>query len=151
MPSMTHFEVCRKNLDGLKKSIGKLISTLSGHSRLLWKPKFHGRFQWAKCQLDQICYLGTDQERRQALETLLLDLFETYRRILSRINKSMQRRLVERVFKMAGVRQQLIDFEWGQGCSGDCYQRMHSDWRRHSRRGKHPFWCSSLVALNQKK
>ena len=46
------------------------------------------RFQWAKCQLDYLCLLSTDKERRKALETLPKDLFETYKRILDRVNDS---------------------------------------------------------------
>lgn len=47
------------------------------------------------------CTLSTDKERRKALETLPLDLFETYRRILSRVSRSTRgnRRMVERTLR----------------------------------------------------
>ncbi|KUJ10376.1 ankyrin [Mollisia scopiformis] len=60
--------------------------------------KANGMFQWAKCQLDHICMLSTDKERRRALDTLPKDLFETYRRILLRVANSTEsnKRLVKR-------------------------------------------------------
>ncbi|KAH7391522.1 ankyrin repeat-containing domain protein [Cadophora sp. MPI-SDFR-AT-0126] len=63
--------------------------------------KANGMFQWAKCQLDYLCTLSTDKERRSALETLPADLFETYTRILNRVVKSTpgNRRLVERTLR----------------------------------------------------
>lgn len=48
--------------------------------------KVKHRFQWAKCQIDQICLLTNDKQRRKALETLPRDLFETYQRILERVD-----------------------------------------------------------------
>ncbi|KAG4441778.1 hypothetical protein IFR05_002769 [Cadophora sp. M221] len=63
--------------------------------------KANGMFQWAKCQLDYLCTLSTDKERRRALETLPADLFETYTRILNRVANSTpgNRRLVERTLR----------------------------------------------------
>jgi hypothetical protein len=45
--------------------------------------------------------LSTDKERRKALETLPKDLFETYRRILDRVNNSTagNQRLVEKTLR----------------------------------------------------
>jgi hypothetical protein len=45
--------------------------------------------------------LSTDKERRKALKTLPKDLFETYRRILDRVNNSTlgNQRLVEKTLR----------------------------------------------------
>lgn len=63
--------------------------------------KANGMFQWAKCQLDYLCLLKNDKERRNALDTLPKDLFETYRRILDRVNNSTpgNRSLVQRTLR----------------------------------------------------
>jgi hypothetical protein len=63
--------------------------------------KANGMFQWAKCQLDYLCLLNNDKERRNALDTLPKDLFETYRRILNRVNNSTpgNRSLVQRTLR----------------------------------------------------
>ncbi len=45
------------------------------------------RFQWVKCQLDELAELRTIKEMRQALKSLPTDLHETYQRILSRVNR----------------------------------------------------------------
>lgn len=45
------------------------------------------RFRWVSCQLDHLCELTSDSQRRQALEKLPETLHETYERILLRIKK----------------------------------------------------------------
>ena len=44
------------------------------------------RFRWVSCQLDYLCELSSDAERRKALSTLPPTLDETYKRIFQRIN-----------------------------------------------------------------
>ena len=63
--------------------------------------KANGMFQWAKCQLNYLCLLNNDKERKNALDTLPKDLFETYRRILNRVNNSTpgNRSLVQRTLR----------------------------------------------------
>ncbi|KAH7123881.1 hypothetical protein B0J11DRAFT_324253 [Dendryphion nanum] len=46
-----------------------------------------GMFRWVSCQLDFLCELPTDSERRRALGKLPESLSETYERILLRIKK----------------------------------------------------------------
>jgi hypothetical protein len=54
--------------------------------------------------------LSTDKERRKALETLPKDLFETYRRILDRVNNSTvgNQRLVEKTLRWIVFSQQRL-------------------------------------------
>lgn len=63
--------------------------------------KARGMFQWAKCQLDHLCLLTTDRERRKALDSLPKDLFETYKRILDRVNNASEstKSLVEKTLR----------------------------------------------------
>ncbi|CAO2651335.1 Nn.00g096320.m01.CDS01 [Neocucurbitaria sp. VM-36] len=49
--------------------------------------KAGGMFRWVACQLDHLCDLATDSQRRKALKELPKDLKETYERILLRIKK----------------------------------------------------------------
>src|SRR2546421_700386 len=44
------------------------------------------RFRWVTCQIDFLCTLANDRERREALEKLPPTLPETYERILQRAN-----------------------------------------------------------------
>jgi hypothetical protein len=50
---------------------------------------FEIRFQWVKCQLDYLCCLPNDAERRKALKELSPDLPATYVRILERLDRSL--------------------------------------------------------------
>ena len=54
--------------------------------------------------------LSTDKERRKALETLPKDLFETYKRILDRVNNSTvgNQRLVEKTLRWIVFSQQRL-------------------------------------------
>lgn len=63
--------------------------------------KANGMFQRAKCQLDHLCLLNNDRDRRKALDTLPKDLFKTYRRILDRVSDSTpgNRSLVKRTLR----------------------------------------------------
>src|SRR5437667_1242399 len=47
------------------------------------------RFQWVKCQLDYLCCLPNDAERRKALKELPPDLPPTYVRILERLDRTL--------------------------------------------------------------
>ncbi|KAF3931442.1 Ankyrin-3 [Dactylella cylindrospora] len=59
----------------------------------------HGMFQWVVCQLDTLCELGSDKERKDALDNLPAGLHATYQRILERVvsgktgGKKIQERL----------------------------------------------------------
>ncbi|KAF7958419.1 hypothetical protein EAE96_001967 [Botrytis aclada] len=57
-----------------------------------------GMFRWVTCQLDRLCNLDTPRGIRRALNSLPPTLFETYERILDRINLSSDetRELVRR-------------------------------------------------------
>ncbi|PVH94333.1 ankyrin [Periconia macrospinosa] len=58
----------------------------------------NGMFRWVSCQLDELCDLPTDAMRRKALTQLPKTLYETYDRILMRINqqaKPMVRRTLQ--------------------------------------------------------
>ncbi|KAF2260870.1 ankyrin [Lojkania enalia] len=60
-----------------------------------------GMFRWVTCQIDYLCELLNDRERRQALASLPPDLNATYERILGRLNDrdpSIQR-IVRRTLK----------------------------------------------------
>jgi ankyrin repeat protein len=59
------------------------------------------RFRWVACQLDHLCSLTSDRDRRLALRTLPPTLASTYDRILERLNKKSESacRLVDRVLK----------------------------------------------------
>ncbi|KAK4217524.1 hypothetical protein QBC37DRAFT_479716 [Rhypophila decipiens] len=46
-----------------------------------------GMFRWVTCQLDYLCELPRDRDRRQALKSLPPTLNETYERILERVEK----------------------------------------------------------------
>lgn len=46
------------------------------------------RFRWVSCQMDLLCELPTDADRRSALRSLPPTLNATYERILRRVNKS---------------------------------------------------------------
>ncbi|KAI7765087.1 hypothetical protein LZL87_005800 [Fusarium oxysporum] len=48
--------------------------------------KTDGMFRWVVCQLDYLCNCAHDQERREALTKLPLDLPESYRRLLERVS-----------------------------------------------------------------
>lgn len=56
------------------------------------------RFRWVTCQLDYLCELPRDKDRRQALKSLPPTLDETYERILQRVEKKDHtiRKLVQR-------------------------------------------------------
>jgi hypothetical protein len=56
---------------------------LSVRSRILADT---ARFRWVSCQLDHICELHNDRERRNALDSLPPTLPKTYERILARVN-----------------------------------------------------------------
>ncbi|KAI0440894.1 hypothetical protein F4803DRAFT_552616 [Xylaria telfairii] len=45
------------------------------------------RFRWVACQIDFMCELPTDAARRNALKALPPTLFETYERMLHRVNQ----------------------------------------------------------------
>lgn len=64
-----------------------------------------GMFRWVVCQLDYLCELPRDKDRRQALTSLPPTLNETYRRILERVDKrgSSVRRLVQRCLQFIGA------------------------------------------------
>ncbi|CAI4214336.1 unnamed protein product [Parascedosporium putredinis] len=47
--------------------------------------KARGMFRWVACQLDYLCELSTDRQRREAMKSLPPTLPETYIRILERI------------------------------------------------------------------
>ncbi|PSN59505.1 ankyrin [Corynespora cassiicola Philippines] len=51
--------------------------------------KAQGMFQWVSCQLDYLCSLPTDRDRRKSIDKLPKDLDETYTRILLRIDKPL--------------------------------------------------------------
>lgn len=59
------------------------------------------RFRWVTCQIDYLCALPTDSERRKALESLPPDLKSTYKRILRRLQSQpvCTQRLVRRTLK----------------------------------------------------
>ena len=61
----------------------------------------YARFRWVACQLDYLCQLSTDGACRKALYTLPPTLFETYERILTRVNETCEENqlLVERVLR----------------------------------------------------
>ena len=46
------------------------------------------RFRWVACQIDYICELSSDKERREALDSLPPTLPKTYERILAVVSKS---------------------------------------------------------------
>jgi hypothetical protein len=46
-----------------------------------------GRFRWVSCQVDHLCELHTDAQRRKALEELPETLAKTYERILIRMKR----------------------------------------------------------------
>ena len=48
--------------------------------------KAQGMFRWVVCQLDYLCELNSDKERREALDSLPPNLTLTYKRILTRVN-----------------------------------------------------------------
>ncbi|KAM7191730.1 Ankyrin repeat-containing domain protein [Naviculisporaceae sp. PSN 640] len=60
-----------------------------------------GMFRWVTCQLDYLCELPRDKDRRQALKTLPPTLNETYERILQRVEKKDPsiRKLVRRTLE----------------------------------------------------
>jgi hypothetical protein len=43
------------------------------------------RFRWVTCQLDHLCELSSDAQRRKAIHELPATLNETYERILARV------------------------------------------------------------------
>ncbi|KAI1735311.1 ankyrin repeat-containing domain protein [Xylaria scruposa] len=47
----------------------------------------NGMFRWVACQIDFMCELPTDAARRNALKSLPPTLFETYERMLHRVNQ----------------------------------------------------------------
>ncbi|MCJ1242962.1 hypothetical protein MMC30_000158 [Trapelia coarctata] len=49
--------------------------------------KADGMFRWVSCQIDHLCELHSDRERRKALDSLPPTLPKTYERILRRVNK----------------------------------------------------------------
>ncbi|RSL60781.1 hypothetical protein CEP54_006626, partial [Fusarium duplospermum] len=57
-----------------------------------------GMFRWVACQLDALCKLRRDRDRRKALKKLPPTLFDTYERILAGINDSLEenKQLVQR-------------------------------------------------------
>ncbi|RSL72193.1 hypothetical protein CEP53_001180 [Fusarium sp. AF-6] len=57
-----------------------------------------GMFRWVACQLDTLCKLPRDRDRRKALDKLPPTLFDTYERILAGVNESLEanKQLVQR-------------------------------------------------------
>ncbi|KAF2686819.1 ankyrin [Lentithecium fluviatile CBS 122367] len=58
--------------------------------------KAQGMFRWVSCQLDHLCELPTDKERRSALDKLPVTLHGTYDRLLMRIKEPTMVSLVQR-------------------------------------------------------
>ncbi|KAF2235009.1 hypothetical protein EV356DRAFT_133209 [Viridothelium virens] len=60
-----------------------------------------GMFRWVACQMDFLCELPTDASRRTALQSLPPTLFETYERILERINRKniYSQRIVQKALR----------------------------------------------------
>lgn len=83
---------------------GMLVSPFSETYR---KPKahFHSRFRWVTCQLDYLCDLRTNRERREALESLPPTLQDTYQRLLQRVLMAgpTATRLVQKVLHWTAV------------------------------------------------
>ncbi|KAL9119191.1 MAG: hypothetical protein Q9187_004254, partial [Circinaria calcarea] len=50
--------------------------------------KADGMFRWVACQIDYMCELSSDKERREALDSLPPTLPKTYERILRVVNKN---------------------------------------------------------------
>ncbi|KAK4445363.1 hypothetical protein QBC34DRAFT_472647 [Podospora aff. communis PSN243] len=70
-----------------------------------------GMFRWVALQLDYLCELPRDKDRRKALQSLPPSLDETYRRILDRIDaKGVEiRRLVQRCLTFVAVTDGLLE------------------------------------------
>lgn len=110
------------------------------------------RFQWAKCQLDYLCTLSTDKERRSALETLPADLFETYTRILNRVARSTpgNRRLVERTLRWIKFAHYPMKIEAIATAVAVEIGSRSIDEDDISDRDSILKWCSSLVTHDEK-
>ncbi|KAK0118289.1 hypothetical protein ONS95_012585 [Cadophora gregata] len=113
--------------------------------------KANGMFQWAKCQLDYLCTLSTDKERRRALETLPADLFETYTRILNRVAKSTagNRRLVERTLRWIHLAQFPLHVDTIATAVAVEIGSRSIDEDDISDQDSILKWCSSLVTKNE--
>jgi hypothetical protein len=65
------------------------VHCLSHGSKSVADSVFEIRFQWVKYQLDYLCCLLNDAERRKALKELPPDLPATYVRILERLDRTL--------------------------------------------------------------
>jgi len=57
------------------------------------------RFRWVACQMDYLCELNNDDDRRKALHELPRGLPATYERILERIKLKQNQELVKRTLR----------------------------------------------------
>ncbi|TEY71202.1 hypothetical protein BOTCAL_0099g00290 [Botryotinia calthae] len=91
-----HSELARRLKDESLILINKSLKQEIAH-RLVNDAE--GMFRWVVCQFDHLCELNSDKAIREALQSLPPTLFETYERILDRVNSksSDTKRLVRRV------------------------------------------------------
>ena len=107
-------------------------------------------FRWVACQIDYLCELNNDRERREALDSLPPTLSETYERILTRVNtsNSSNQRIVQRALRwIAYAREPLSLSALAEAISlevGDNYLDPEAivDTSAIIK------WCSSLVQLS---
>ena len=134
--------LCRKQMEC------KLSRSQSWNRRYL----IFSRFQWAKCQLDHLCLLSTDRERRKALETLPKDLFETYRRILYRVNDSTagNQRLVEKALRWLAFAEESLSIDELITAVAIEIRSTYINQDDLPDEESLLWWCSSLVSKDEK-
>ncbi|MCJ1306846.1 hypothetical protein MMC25_000489 [Agyrium rufum] len=112
--------------------------------------KADGMFRWVTCQIDDLCELYTDKQRRAALDCLPPTLPKTYDRILERVNQSskdtkamVQRALMRVTYaKITLTIQQLVEIVSVQEVDNHLNPESMVDEAAILK------WCSSLLWIN---
>ena len=108
------------------------------------------RFRWVACQIDYMCELNNDKERREALDSLPPTLSESYERILTRVKASnpSNQRIVQRALRwIAYVREPLSLRALAEAVSIEIGDE-HLDPEAIVDTTAILKWCSSLVRLS---
>ncbi|KAL3428453.1 ankyrin repeat protein [Phlyctema vagabunda] len=112
--------------------------------------KADGMFQWAACQVDELCHLKNDKARLDALEKLPKDLSETYQRILNRINERKEdAELVRRILRWLAFA--VDQMTWAELAHAITVRIGSETLDEDEIPDKDPilYWCGSLVSVDK--
>jgi ankyrin repeat protein len=109
--------------------------------------KLRSRFRWVACQIDHLCELNNDRDRRNALDTLPPTLHATYERILARVNASNpgNQRLVQNALRWIICAEEPLSTQALLEALAINEDETHLDRNCITTEDELLWWCSSLV------